>query len=186
MSNLFWDRKKSNKEIKIILKDGKHEEFIEYAALLLSRSSDVKQIFSEYIKALVFCNNWNRIKRRMRKNKWSDNKITFWDEVYKNALELVDKDKLNIRKENNKLVNEKVKKIGEKLRQIRIKKGWTQKEAAQKMGISQQTISSIETGSLNYSIETLLKVIDALDIVISISNKKDTTRYDGSLTATFE
>jgi len=88
--NIFWDKKVNKEEVKKILKNESHKRFIYFASLLLSRTNDIKTIFSEYLDKVIFCNNWIKIKRQMRKDKWNNVKINFWDEVYKVAKKKVD------------------------------------------------------------------------------------------------
>lgn len=51
--------------------------------------------------------------------------------------------------------------IGIKMRQIRLKAGLTQKQMANKIGVSQQVIAQLENGSSNPTIKTLSKVAEA-------------------------
>ncbi len=54
--------------------------------------------------------------------------------------------------------------IGEKLYSIRKKYGWTQLEAAVNAEVSDKTYSSMERGTLNIRLDTLLNICDALHI----------------------
>lgn len=49
----------------------------------------------------------------------------------------------------------------------RIKLGMTQKQFANKMGVSQGLVSRWENGDANFTLETLVNIADALDIEIS-------------------
>ena len=82
MENVFWDKKASLEEIRSILRDESHKKFVFFAALLLSRTTDIKGVFSTYLDKFAFCNNWRKIKRKMRKDNWKSPNIHFWDEVY--------------------------------------------------------------------------------------------------------
>ena len=53
--------------------------------------------------------------------------------------------------------------IGTNIRSIRIQKGITQEELAQKLYITRQAVSSYETGRTRPDIDMLLKIADALD-----------------------
>ncbi len=55
-------------------------------------------------------------------------------------------------------------KIGEKIRQERTKKGYSQEYLGQKIGASQIVISNIESGKRKPDIEELLKISDSLEI----------------------
>lgn len=57
--------------------------------------------------------------------------------------------------------------IGNRVRQSRQAQGFTQKELAAKAGLSRyQHIIEIENAQYNYGIDTLLKVLEALDITL--------------------
>lgn len=62
--------------------------------------------------------------------------------------------------------------IGETLREIREKKGYNQEQLADIMNISRTTISKIENGKFNFSIDYLSKFSWFLDFNISILNNK--------------
>ena len=164
-----------------ILQDEKHKKFAEYAALLLSRSNEPKKVFGKYIKIVPFCKNWKRIKKRMRENKWSDKRIDFWDEIYKVAIaNVADARKEAIKYARKVPINKDVHKIGQALVKQRKKRGWTQEEFSKKVGLSQQTISLIEIGNLNFSFKTFIKVAKALDIDIIVRPKAENTTSEGS------
>ena len=56
--------------------------------------------------------------------------------------------------------------IGEKIRQIRIKKGLTQKDLAKRLYVSQSYIANYENGNRKPKIETLQRIAAALDVPI--------------------
>ncbi|MEK3720592.1 helix-turn-helix domain-containing protein [Paenibacillus sp. FSL H8-0034] len=60
-----------------------------------------------------------------------------------------------------------VKLVGERIRTIRKEKGYTQESLAEKSGVYITYISDIERGERNITLETLDKVITALDILPS-------------------
>ena len=53
--------------------------------------------------------------------------------------------------------------IGSSIKEYRQKKNWTQKQLADAIGVSYQQISQYERGERNPKIETLQKIVDALD-----------------------
>lgn len=59
-------------------------------------------------------------------------------------------------------------KIGETIREIREKKGYNQEQLADIMNVSRTTISKIENGKFNFSIDYLSKFSWFLDFNISI------------------
>lgn len=62
--------------------------------------------------------------------------------------------------------------IGESIRQIREGEGLTQEQLAEKMQISRSTISKIESGKFNFSIDYLSKFAEFLRFDITISTKE--------------
>lgn len=53
--------------------------------------------------------------------------------------------------------------LGQKIRRMRLKRHMTQDELAEKVDISQRTLSGIETGENFVTAETLDKLVDALE-----------------------
>ena len=170
-NSLFWDKKITTEEIRKILKGDSNPRFIEFAAILLSRTNNPKQVFTNYLSPILFCRNWRRIKTQMRKNKWSDNKIIFWDTIYGVAVKDIDKNELKTKKTLS--VSQEIKPIGDKIREARKRVGWTQGELANKAKISQQTISLAENSHTNISLSVLKKIVDALGLEIRIDYKED-------------
>lgn len=58
--------------------------------------------------------------------------------------------------------------IGEIVRNSRLRRGLTQKQLAQKMGITQQSISSIESERNTPNLYTLLLIGEALDMRLTV------------------
>lgn len=54
--------------------------------------------------------------------------------------------------------------IGERLKKVRLEKGYTLKDVAAKSGYSKALISRIENGNVSPSINSLLKIASALDV----------------------
>lgn len=168
--NLFvlWDKKIGSDKLKRILKDEANPRYIELAALLLSRTNSPKAVFNNYLSKKAFCGHWAQIKRIMRRNKWSDSRILFWDEVYQVAKEQVPK---KSRPVSSRFLTRDpgIKDICDVIRSARKAKGLTQGELAKKSGLSQQSISFTEQGYVNVSLKTLKKLADALDLRITLS-----------------
>lgn len=180
--NLFWDKKISIEAVKKILSDDTHLRFIEFAALLLSRTNDAKAVFGSYLGKVEFCKNWRQIKSRMRKNRWADERIIFWDEVYKVVKKKV---RLRIPKRKPKLLTSETKRIGDIIKEARKAKGWTQKGLAEKAGVSQQLVSFVERGYSSFSFKTLKKITTVLGLMIAITSPgSPSSRTDGGITGT--
>lgn len=167
---IFWDKNFKQNEVKKILSDETNPKFVEIAALLLSRTNKPNIIFSKYLNKIAFCNNWRRIKIQMRKNKWNEARIIFWDEVYKVILQDVDKAMLKTSKRRYIHVDSQIKQIGDEIRKARKKKRWTQVELAKMSNLSQQTISFVEKGYTNISVRTLKKITDMVGLRIMIEH----------------
>ena len=64
----------------------------------------------------------------------------------------------------------------ENIRNLRIDNGYTQKQIAAYLGISQNTYSQYEVGVLNYSVDTLEKLADfygvSVDYLLGRTNEK--------------
>ena len=54
------------------------------------------------------------------------------------------------------------KRFGKKIRQVRLAKGWTQEELAERAGLHPTYIGGIERGERNLGFDNLLKVARAL------------------------
>ncbi len=171
---VFWDKKLNQVEVKNILKDELNPRFIEFASLLLARTNKPKNIFGKYLTQEIFVNNWAKIKRRMRENKWNDNRIIFWDEIYRAV-----KKKTNFRlfrgaKDRPLDFDPEIKALSDLIKDQRQKKGLTQVQLARKSGLSQQAISFVERGYVNISLRTLKKISDALNLKIVLEERGNT------------
>jgi len=164
----FWDINITKKELKKVLKDKSNPKFSSMAALLLSRSNNPSIIFKDYIDKIVFVSNWQKIKRKMRLDNWNDQRILFWDQVYKTLLETIDKSKIKRGTQRLKSTDADMQRISSKIKDFRKKKGVTQVKLAEMSGLSQQTISFLERGYLNISLRTFKKIADALELSIEL------------------
>jgi len=174
-SEVFWDKNFNQDQVKKILNDETNPKFVEIAALFLSRNNKPSIVFSKYLDKVLFCNNWRKIKKQMRKNKWSDSRIVFWDEVYKVTLQGIDKEVLRPSKKRDIDIDPEIKIIGDEIRKARKNKGWTQIELAKMAKLSQQTISFVEKGYTNISVKTLKRIADAVGLRIKIEHIEKST-----------
>ena len=159
----LWDRNISVDKIQKILKDPHHERFVAIAALLLSRNNVPKEIFAQYLDRKVFVQQWSRIKRQMRKDAWNDPRIIFWQAVYEKLFAEFKHKGIPIRvMKEEKAVNDIARNIAEQLKTLRRDGNLTQKELADRIGISQQIISRIEKGRDDMRLFTLVKVFSFL------------------------
>ena len=172
-SNWLWDRKTSVNEVKKILRNPKNEKFLKFAALLLSRENSPKEVFTKYLKPINFCRNWRLIKKVMRKDNWNEPRIEFWQAIYEKLLEKYRRKKIQINgfEKEVKPIDELCQAVGGKIENIRKQKGFTQKQLAKKMKVSQQLISRAESGRENISLITLKKIVSSLGSEILIDIK---------------
>ncbi len=168
----LWDTNISVEEIQVILKDPQNERFVSIAALLLSRKNTPKEIFAEYLDQKIFVQNWVRIKRQMRKDSWNDPRIVFWQAVYEKVASGFKAKGIAIRPTKEvKAVNDLARQIVEILKANRKKLNLTQKELADRIGISQQIISRIEKGRDDMRLLTLSRVFSFLGEQIIIDSR---------------
>ncbi len=162
----LWDRKTTQEQAKKILSDTEDKRFIAFAALLFSRKNNPKEVFTEYIKPEAFLQNWLKIKKTMRKDSWNNPRIEYWQAIFehlkKKFIESGRYDSIIKKDDNKKFAYHKD--IAEKIRTARKKQGFTQAELAQKLNVSQQLISRMESGRDNVSIQTLKNVAGALGV----------------------
>lgn len=159
----LWDRKINISEAGKILKHPEDDRFVLMASLLLARKADPREVFGEYIDPVVFCKNWQRIKRKMAQDKWGGPRIVFWQAIYERLLDKYRKKGIQIARERDaRTIDSVCEAIGREIRRVRKEEGLSQQELAQKAGISQQLISRIEKGKENISLITLKKISKAL------------------------
>jgi len=162
MKSWLWNVKIDEIEAKRILRDSEHEKFIYYAALLLSRSNEPKQVW-QFLSKENFCGHWNQIKRRMRQNKWNDKRILFWNQIYLYlSRDFKKKGIVFPQKKEIRTASFEQQKIGQEIAARRKKLGLTQGELAKKMGITQQAISKIEKGTQSARYSTIAKIMKHL------------------------
>lgn len=177
MQDWLWDRKVTVKKARFILKNPRNEHFLSLAALLLARKNTPQEVFKGYLKPLDFLENWNRIKRQMRKDAWNNPRIEFWEAIYQKLKEKYKKRGVTIHKQISiaRPQDEFCKSIADKIRQAREEKKLTQSELAGKLKVSQQIISRIEKGRENISLLTLKKIVGGLGagLRVEISEEKN-------------
>ena len=76
----------------------------------------------------------------------------------------------NFTNEQNKLVSEEIRyyDLLASFRAIRKKKGLSQEELAKKANLNRTTLSKVETGLRNATINTLMKIANAMDMKLDI------------------
>ncbi|MFH1397013.1 MAG: helix-turn-helix transcriptional regulator [Candidatus Omnitrophota bacterium] len=165
----LWDKRITIARARVILRDPAHPRFIALSSTLLSRKNNPNEVFRRYIKPEIFCRQWPGIKSRMKKDNWNSSRTEFWQAVYEKLL-------LKYRAQGTPIFARPLKKdinafcseVGEKVRGLRKQKGYTQRTFSEKLKVSQQMISRIESGGENISILTLKKILKELGATLSI------------------
>ena len=66
--------------------------------------------------------------------------------------------------------------VGSNVRALRLARGWTQEELAERSGFSQHYVSSLETGRRNPTVVTLFEIAQALgtqpDVLLRPQNRR--------------
>ncbi|MFH1877201.1 MAG: helix-turn-helix transcriptional regulator [Candidatus Omnitrophota bacterium] len=165
----LWDSSLSEKKVKAILKEEKNPRFEIYAAKMLSRVSDPKEVF-DLIDRTIFCRKWPAIKKRMKRDSWTKDKVLFWQTIYARVYEKLKEEGEKIRKPREEEIPPERMRLAHQIRKIRKKSGLTQKDMADKLGVIQQYISAVETGHENFSIDTLKRIAEALgkDLIVEM------------------
>jgi DNA-binding XRE family transcriptional regulator len=165
--NWLWDRKTTEADAKKILKDPESRGFVDMAALLLARNNDPQVVLKGYIEPRVFCRYWASIKRKMRRDKWAEPRIVFWQAIHEKLADKYRRQGIVFRKEAP--VREPLcVEVGQKIALVRRSLGLSQKEFANKMRVSQQLVSRIEKGRENVSLITLMNISRALKRQVQI------------------
>lgn len=67
------------------------------------------------------------------------------------------------------MTKDKLKKLlGQRIVELRTKKGWTQADLARACGKDRQAIEKLENGKVNPTLYSLLEVANALDVTLSV------------------
>ena len=165
--------KHAEDKAKRILSNDKHPEFTRTASLLLSRNNEPSRVFGDYLSHELFYMNWNAIKKAMRRNKWDDQRIIFWQAVYEKLAREYKSRGVAVRNvAAHKPADPVCARIGARLVEERKNKDLTQSALAKKIGISQQMLSRIETGRANLSMSTIQKIADKLGYKVEVELKQ--------------
>lgn len=167
--NWLWDSRLSEAEARKILKEENHPKFDIYAEKLFSRVNDPKIVFN-IVDKVTFCKKWPGIKKRMKKDRWLESKVVFWQTIFERVHEGLKMTGIRIREPQEVEIPPERIKIARQIKNTRMKLGYTQKDLAKKLGVIQQYISKIESGHENVSVDSLKRIADAFgkDLVIKL------------------
>ena len=156
----FWDlNEKALKETEKIVKNPAHHKFTGRMVTLLSRCDQPKELFS-LISTKEFIEIWPKIRSCWAKVARESDFRDWWETIYEQILEESGgKSKKPKGKPSTLFI-----KIGRLIRDVRIRKGLSQKELAIKAGMRQPDISKIEEGKKNITTTTLARLCNILDI----------------------
>lgn len=158
-----WDVRRSDDQIREILKDPLQPSFLHYAALLLARSNVPREVLGEYLRKEDFCIQWDNIKRRMRKDRLSQDRIQFWQAIYRHVKEDLKAKGITLRRPRKIMTENSLRaKVGKRIREIRCAKKITQAELGRVAGLTQQFLSKIEQGTENISLDTIERIQKSL------------------------
>jgi len=154
-----WDVGRSDEEIRQVLKNPKHPSFLYYASLLLARTNVPKEVFGEYLGVKDFCVQWQKIKRRMRKDQLNLDRIQFWEAIYHHLKKGLKADGVVLRQPSRLPRQDSLRaRVGKRVREIRLSRKITQAGLARGAGLTQQFVSKIEKGTENVSLDTLERI----------------------------
>lgn len=166
-TNWLWDSRLSEAEVKKILKHANDPRFDFYAEKLLSRVNNPQTVFS-LMGQKTFCERWSRIKKRIKKDQWLENRVIFWQTIYEHLHKKLEEQGIKIRQPLEGKIPPERFELAQQIRQIRIRLGFTQSRIAKKLGVIQQYVSRIETGRENVSVDALKRIADALGKKLTI------------------
>lgn len=160
--NWLWDSRLGEGRVREILKNENHPQFDIYAEKLFSRVNEPKMAFS-IVDKVTFCKKWPSIKKRMKKDRWLENRVVFWQTIYERVYEGLRESGIKIRSVQETDIPAQRLKLSQQIRDIRMKLGYTQGGIAKRLGVIQQYVSKIETGRENVSVDTLTRIADAFN-----------------------
>ena len=162
ISKYFWGlSKESLKETERILKDSSHSKFRQRFFTFLSRCDKPDELFSlvskeKFIEIWPAMHSyWLRIKPREA----VDFRL-WWKTAYETLLKGHSRRQPLPKGQRGDLFI----RVGKLIRKARLKKGFSQKELAVKIGMSQPDISKIEQGRINMTLETLDSLCKVLNV----------------------
>ena len=156
----FWDlNQEALKETEKILASPEHPKFMGRIIVLLSRCDKPKEIFS-IITREQFKENWPKIRAHWMKQERRSEFRDWWDAIYE---QLMEEAQLKIIKPKGQ-TPEFFKEFGKLIKEARIRKGLSQKQLAQGVGMKQPDISKIEEGKNNITLFTLMRLCKILEI----------------------
>jgi ribosome-binding protein aMBF1 (putative translation factor) len=98
----------------------------------------------------------------MEKDAWAAPKIEFWQVLHKRLVAKLKEEGIKLRRPaGRELLSERLD-VARQIKKIREQSGHTQKDLAEKLGVIQQYISKLESGSENITIDSLKRIAEIL------------------------
>ena len=142
-TNWLWDTKLKEIRVRQILGNERDPRFLIYADKLLARVRTPEEAFS-WMSQETFDRNWALIRSRMVKDTWARTAVKRWDSIHEQAFPAERFD------------------VARQIKEARKVLGFSQEQFAQKMGVIQQYVSSLETGHENITLDTLRRIAGVL------------------------
>lgn len=161
IGSYFWSvNDKALGEIRATLRDPGSPRFAQRLIELLSRCDEPKELFRIVPEAL-FLDRWPKVRRTWRQTGRNREYLHWWDAIYESRVA----GKRPTGKESARgSASAHLQVIGNRVREARLSREWSQADLAQRAGMAQRKISAIEGGKANITLATLLKVARALGI----------------------
>lgn len=157
----LWDSRLDEAKVRAALRNEGDPRFDIYAEKLLSRIGRPREVFHLMDKK-AFCRQWPKIKRRMQKDRWLQNRVLFWQTIYEVVKDQIQNRGVSLRQAFSGKIPPQRMDLARQIRQIRTQTGRTQQELAAGLGVIQQYISRVESGRENLTVDSLARIAGAL------------------------
>ncbi len=157
----LWNRPElSQEKMQTILSNPGSELFGEYGAELLESTRDIERV-KKYMGLETLARHYDKIRPHFTRSSRSDTGRNHWDKT----VEIL-REEFGLEKEEQtgggKGGSYRARAIGQRLRRLRESRELTQEELAQKLGWSRHSVSDLERGRRNVSLERIHRFVKAL------------------------
>jgi DNA-binding XRE family transcriptional regulator len=147
-------------KIKRIFKNERRPSFYSFAAIMFSHVKDPSEAF-RYMDKETFCKNWPAIKTKIKTDAWFAHMAEHWQPIYEKTLAELKEEGVRIHQIPDIDITPQRIQLARRLREIRVKAGYTQKWMARLLDVKQPFISKLEAGKVNVSFDMLYKIAGA-------------------------
>ena len=160
IAKYFWDLdEQALKKTEKILRSTGHRDFPRRMVSFLSRCDNPKELFS-VIPRKEFVESWPQTRAYWVKRVRHSDSRDWWETIYEQILEQDERKQKKPRGGSPEFS----RKFGGMVREARIGKGLSQKQAAMAVGMKQPDISRIEEGEKNITMFTMVRLCKFLGI----------------------